>query len=474
MSKTATTSKQAMEQAWAELEQWGRDPELNELDALMWRTERVPGASWTGVVVMLLDKTPDWELLRKLYEWGTRAVPRMRERVVDQLVPVGRPMWAPDPEFAIENHLFRVTLPAPASVSDVLSWAQRIAVKPLDRARPPWRTFLVEGLEGGRAAWVMQCHHVLMDGGSATQLFSRVLALTPDLPRDVSWPEPPPTTGPGRVAVTRRQLARQALASPGLARRALKTAGDVVLRPGAAAAYAASLGRVASPPPRSRSQVLRHGRRDAWRFGTLECPLGELKAAGKAVGGTVNDAFVCAVLGGLRRYAAYFGENLDDVPISMPVSVRKEGEMGGNRFTGAFFAAPSGIADPVERMEAMRERVAAVRTEPALDFINTVMPVLNRTPAAMATAAMTALNNNAVLTTSSWPGVPHRVYVAGAELTHFFVFGPLPGTTMTAALCTHAGTCCIGVNVDGGVFADTDVLWECLRAGLDEILDLGR
>jgi hypothetical protein len=119
-------------------------------------------------------------------------------------------------------------------------------------------------------------------------------------------------------------------------------------------------------------------------------------------------------------------------------------------------------------------RVATVRGEPALDFINTVMPVLNRTPARMATAAMTALNNNAVLTTSSWCGVPHRVYVAGAELTHFFVFGPLPGTNMTAALCTHAGTCCIGVNVDAAVFADTDVLWECLRAGLEEILELGR
>jgi diacylglycerol O-acyltransferase len=472
----ATRSKpdKVVQQAWAELEEWGRDPELNELDALMWRTERVPDASWTGVVVMLLDSTPDWERLCQLYEWGTRKVPRMRDRVIDPLLPVGRPMWAPDPEFAISDHLFRVTLPAPGTMSQLLSWAERIAVKPLDRDRPPWRTFLVEGLEGGQAAWVMQCHHVLMDGGSATQLFGRVLNRSRALPTDVEWPESPSTDGPGPLEVTGRQLARQLAVSPRLARRVLKGARSALASPGDALRYAASLGRVVSPPRRSRSQVLRGGRREVWRFGMLECSLADLKAAGKAVGGTVNDAFVCAVLGGLRRYAANFGEHLDDVPISMPVSVRKESEMGGNRFTGAFFAAPSGIGDPVERMQAMRERVAAMRSEPALDFINTVMPVLNRTPAAMATTAMTALNNNAVLTTSSWPGVPYPVYVGGAELTHFFVFGPLPGTSMTAALCSHAGTCCIGVNVDGGVFEDTDLLWECLQESLDEILALGR
>src|SRR5437763_16505688 len=123
-------------------------------------------------------------------------------------------------------------------------------------------------------------------------------------------------------------------------------------------------------------------------------------------------------------------------------------------------------------MRAMRGRAAAVRAEPALGFLDAVMPVLSRTPSAMATAAMTAVNSNAVLTTSSWPGVPHRVYAAGAELTRFFTFGPLPGTAITAAMCSHAGTCCIGVNVDGDVFEDTDLLWSCLHEGLDEILAL--
>jgi hypothetical protein len=276
------------------------------------------------------------------------------------------------------------------------------------------------------------------------------------------------------MEVAAQQLVRQARGAAGLAGRTVGGLGRIIRRPAGAARYLTSLGRVLAPPAPTTSPLLAGGSRKLWRFGTLECLLVDLKAAGKAVGGTVNDAFVCAILGGLRHYHAHFGEELEDVPISMPVSVRKDDDpMGGNRFTGAFFAAPAGIADPTERMVAMRERVAAVRSEPALDFINTVMPVLNRTPPAMATVAMTTMNKNAVLTTSSWPGVPFPVYVAGAEFERMFVFGPLPGTRLTAAMNSHVGTCCIGVNVDGEVFTDTELLWRCLQQGLDEILALG-
>src|SRR4051794_29904088 len=142
-----------MEEAWAELEQWGTEPELNELDAFIWRTERVPDASWTGVVVMLLDTTPGFERMEQLYQWGTRKVPRMRDRVVDPVVPVGRPMWEPDPHFDVRSHLSRVVLPAPGTLDQLMRWAERMATKPLDRARPPWRTWLVEGSRMAVPPW---------------------------------------------------------------------------------------------------------------------------------------------------------------------------------------------------------------------------------------------------------------------------------------------------------------------------------
>ncbi|MHB8695728.1 MAG: wax ester/triacylglycerol synthase domain-containing protein [Solirubrobacteraceae bacterium] len=458
-----------------ELKAWGRERELSELDTLMWRTERHPANSWTGVVIMLLDSEPEWKRFRRAFIDAFEVVPRFTERVIDPTVPVGRAAWAEDPAFDIDFHVRRDRLPAPGSRRQLLDLAQNLALTPLDRNRPPWVTILVEGLEGDQAAWILQVHHVLMDGAGATQLFERILGRRRKPTPVKRAPDPAELDSPGGLEVAGRELLRQAQDTPGLIVRTLSAVAKAAVDPLAAVRYATSLARVIAPPPDSSSPLLAPGTRTAWRFGTLECKLVDLKRAGNAVGGTVNDAYVCAVLGGLRRYHARFGVALDDVPMSMPVSVRRDDDpMGGNRFTGAYFSAPAGIDDPVERMKAMRERVAAVRSEPALDFINTVMPVLNRTPSAVATAAMTALNKSMVLTTSSWPGVTSELYVAGARFERFFVYGPLPGTRLTCAMNSHCGICCIGLNVDGGAFEDTELLWQCMQEGLDEILELGR
>jgi WS/DGAT/MGAT family acyltransferase len=461
----------------AELGRWGSDPELNQLDSLMWRTERPPAASWTGVVLQVLDSTPSWDRMWKAHEWAIRVVPRFAEHVVDPILPTGPPMWSPDPAFDLAYHLRRVSVPAPGSMRQVLELAQTMAVTPLDRSRPPWLALFVEGLEGGRSAYLLQAHHVLMDGGAATQLFSRILPSTPDVIR-----EPAPERAPRRsltpVGVALHGVAGQAKTLPHVGRRVGRAAAALQHDPAGtmrdAVRYAASMVRVARPPAGAATDLFDGGSRTAWRFGVLECELDDLKRAGKAVGGTVNDAFVSAILGGLRHYAAGQGVELGDVPISMPVSVRKPGDpMGGNRFTGAFFSAPAGVADPADRVRAMRERVAAVREEPALDFINTVTPLMNLAPSPLVAATLSGLTTNAVLTTSSWPGVGAPSYIAGARFERMWVFGPLPGTAMCAALCTHVGTCCIAVNADGDVFTDLDLLWSSMQRGLDEILELG-
>jgi len=461
----------------AELARWG-EPALNPLDALMWRTERPPADSWTGVVVMILAETPDWERLRTAHRWGVRMVPRFAERVVEPVVPTGPPVWTVDERFDLDFHLRRVSLPAPGSMEQLLELAQNLAVTPLDRNRPPWAALFVEGLEGGRSAYLLQAHHVLMDGAAATQLLSRILD------RAIGQESEAAPADLDRPKVSRRRATSQGLAWQVAGARGLLGSGVRALRriqgdPARSARqardFATSLQRVASPPPRADSTLLQPGPRTKWRFGSLECDVNELKAAGKAAGGTVNDAFVAAVLGGLRRYHEAHGENLGDVPISMPVSVRREDDpMGGNRFTGAFFSAPSGVVDPAKRIEAMHERVEKVRQEPALDFLNRLTPIMNLAPSPLVVAAIQGLNAGATLTTSSWQGVPFETYFAGTKFERMFVFGPLPGTSMCAALCTHVGVCCIGLNVDGDVFPDTELLWECMRAGLDEVLALGR
>lgn len=461
----------------AELVHWG-EPELNPLDALMWRTERPPADSWTGVVVIVLGETPTWERIKSAHRWGIRVAPRFAEKVVEPLVPTGPPMWTADENFDLDYHLRRVRLPGEGTMAELLEYAQGLAVTPLDRSRPPWSAVFVEGLEGGRAAYLLQAHHVLMDGAAATQLFSRILDRQPDQ-----------ESGAAPAEADRPQVSRRDATGHGLRWQAEAVA--KVLRDGArvvkhaaadpastlrsAGAYLSSVPRVATPPPPAASDLLVPGPRTKWRFGSLECDLADLKKAAKAAEGTVNDAFVSSVLGGLRIYHERHDATLGDVPISMPVSIRRDDDpMGGNRFTGAFFSAPSGTPDPAARIRAMHERVLQVRQEPALDIMNKVTPLMNLAPTPLVAAAISGLNAGATLTTSSWQGVPFRTYWAGVPFERMFVFGPLPGTSMCAALCTHEGVCCIGVNVDGDVFPDTDVLWECLQAGLDEILALGR
>lgn len=472
------TSDEEIARGRAELAYWGTEPELNPLDALMWRTERPPADSWTGVVVIVLDETPTWERIRAAHRWGIKLAPRFAERVVEPLLPTGPPMWTADENFDLDYHLRRVRLPGEGTMAELLEFAQGLAVTPLDRARPPWSAVFVEGLEGGRAAYLLQAHHVLMDGAGATQLFSRILDREPDqapvpAPSDLERPQV------SRKDATGYGLRWQAAAVAKALRGGVKFVGQAAADPArlfrGTGAYLSSVPRVTTPPPRADSELLIPGPRTKWRFGSLECDVTDLKKAAKASGGTVNDAFVSAILGGLRIYHDRHGKTLGDVPISMPVSMRRDDDpMGGNRFTGAFFSAPSGVADPAERIQAMHERVLRVRDEPALDIMNKVTPLMNLAPTPLVAAAISGLNAGATLTTSSWQGVPFRTYWAGVPFSRMFVFGPLPGTSMCAALCTHEGVCCIGVNVDGDVFPDTEVLWECLQEGLDEVLALGR
>src|ERR1700756_4563262 len=264
------------EQLWSDLEKWGRDPALSELDALMWRTDRHPQGAWSGVVLQLLDTVPDWDRLRAAVEGFVEIVPRFAQGVVDPLVPVGPPMWADDPSFDMDFHLRRVSLPAPGTHRQLLELAQTIGLTPLDRSRPPWEGYLVEGLEDGRAAYVINAHPVFMDGLALARLHERVLNSS----RKHQTDKPTPARKPlrrSRIGVAAQQLGQQIIGTPkaliGGGRALIKAVGD--LR--STADYVSSLARVAGPPPKNPSKILRGGARRIWRFGTIEFEFDDLQ-----------------------------------------------------------------------------------------------------------------------------------------------------------------------------------------------------
>jgi diacylglycerol O-acyltransferase / wax synthase len=399
--------------------------------------------------------------------------------VVEPALPVAPPVWAADPDFDLDYHLRRVVLPAPGDTRALLTLTQALAVTPLDRSRPLWEATLVEGFGGGRAAYLLKVHHSLTDGLGGIQLLSHLHSRTREPSPEKPDPDAPAPERPRRLGLAADALLEQARTAPASAWQLLDFTIGALRRPGRAAAealrLAGSLRRVLAGPPASPSPLLRPRSGKAWRFGILECGLDELKAAGRAGGGTVNDAFIAALLGGLRRYHERFGVDVDELPIAMPVSLRRHDDpMGGNRFTGALLAAPVGLADPADRIAAIRGAVLSARAEPTLEMLGLIAPLLNRLPSGVAALAFGGVGASADLSASNVPGIPYPLYLAGARIDRMFAFGPLPGVAVMAGLISHVGTCCIGINCDGAVFEDPDLLMSCLQEGLDEVLALAR
>jgi diacylglycerol O-acyltransferase len=469
------------EQAWALASHWSQSRYMTPFEALMWRVEADPRLRSTMTAVYLLDEAPDWDRLVAAHEWASRLIPRARQRVVDPPFGLGTPTWVVDDAFDLGFHLRRLALPAPGTMRQLLDLVETDAMASFDRSRPPWRASLVEGLEGGKTAYVLKLHHSITDGQGGTQLVGLLHSRTREPSPDKPMPDPPPPETASRLGVLAEQLTGNVRHAPSdavrLAGDAVKAATRVATRPLEDAArgtrFARSLQRVLAPPPAPPSPLLA-GRSRSWHFDAVDVPLAELKRAGKAAGGSLNDAYVAVLLGGFRRYHEHFGQPIEELSMAMPISLRRgDHPMGGNRFAGARFAAPVGEPDPAERIRVMHEIVMTVRDEPALDVFGLLAPTLNRLPMPLVARAYGSQTQRLDLQASNVAGLPYTAYIAGARIERMLPFGPLPGCAVMATLLSYAGTCSIGINLDPAAVTDPDLFMSCLDEGLQEVLALG-
>jgi WS/DGAT/MGAT family acyltransferase len=464
------------------LSKWGTETELTALETLMWRAEVDRRLRSPILGIELLDRPPDWDRLVAAHEWGVQVVPRARQKIIEPALGLGRPVWATDADFDLHYHLRRVTLPSPGTMTELLELAQTEAMRPFDRNRPPWEATLVDGLDGGRAAFITKAHHSLTDGlGSITLMSagrSRTRAHTPDKPTPAARPiEPPPD--PARLLVDQivDQLRRWPRSTASTIHRAVEFARQTVADPQTSiedtVAYGTSLARILSRPAAPHSPLLA-ARSGSWRFLVHDVPVDDLKSAAKTAGGSLNDAYIAALLGAFRLYHRHFGVDIETMPVAFPISLRRgDDPMGGNRFAGARFSGPVGEADPVERIQQVRAFVLNARAEPAVDALNRVSSALIRLPTPVMIRLATAAGT-VDLQASNIPGVAHPIYLAGARVTHMYPFGPLPGCAAMAGFVSHGDTCCIGVNTDAAAIAEQAVLADCLTEGFDEVLALAR
>src|SRR5215471_16325384 len=461
---------------------WGASPRMNPLETAMWRAESAnPRLRVTVSLLELLDPTPDWDRLLAAHEWASRMVPRMRQRVLEPALALGTPAWVTDDDFDLSRHVHRVRLPGPGTLRQLLDIVQDFAAAPLDRDRPLWQALLLEGLADGRAGDPAKSHHSVTDGLGAVQLMMRLHSRTPEHDPDRPEPPVPPPGGGSRTGLFAGQVADAVRASPMAAVRQSTRVLGTLTRPWDAASRAAGqalsavrfTGQSTSAPSGSPLLARRGG---DWHFEVVDVPLADLKAGAKAAGGSLNDGLLAAVIGGFRRYHERFGAPVDRLAVGFPISLRAQDDpQGGNRFTGAKFAAPMAETDPAARIAAVRQFVLEARAASAAtaDTVTAALaPAIGWLPAPVVSTISGRLTSTNDVQVSSIPGVPFPVYIAGSRITHMYPFGPLPGCAVMITLLSYAGDCCIGINSDTLAVTDPGGLADDLRAGLDEVVAL--
>jgi WS/DGAT/MGAT family acyltransferase len=415
-------------------------------DSLMWKLERDPTLRSTVVAVAVLEAPPAWDALVARVERAVAAIPRLRQRVHEGRAPLPS-AWEDDPGFDLTYHLRHAGAPPPGDLESVLAMAETWAAAGFDPTRPLWELTLVEGLAGGSAVLVLKLHHALTDGVGGMRLALHLFDLEPDAAPetvDVAASADPPGS---RLDV-----------SPAALGRAVRAAGS-------ATKLLAPTGPPLSPLTTARG---RH-----WHYARLERPLAGLRAAAHAGGGTINDAFIASVSGGLRRYHEAHGVPVQELRALVPISVRRTTDPAdGNQFVPVRFAVPVSNADPLDRIAAIGRLTRAWRAEPALGISQQVAVLLDRLPAPLAASGFGLILRGIDFVATNVAGFPVPVYLAGQRVTGFYGFAPAMRAAVNVALLSHEATACIGATIDVRAIPDTALFMTCLAAGFDEVIDV--
>jgi WS/DGAT/MGAT family acyltransferase len=411
---------------------------LSGLDAAFLALE-TPSAHMQILGVAILDPNGaprgfSYERVRELFEARLHLVPPLRRRVVEVPLGLNNPVWIEDPDFDLDYHLRRAALPAPGGATELTAFAADVASRPLDRSKPLWEAYIVEGLERGHQAFIAKLHHSLIDGVSGVEILARLFDLSADAA--LVPEEPPGEWHPDHVPTDVEMLGFGALAlakRPAKTIRAMGNLGQGVVRAVRRARDTALHVTLPLTAPRlSLNRTITPHRVVSFASVSLD----DVKAVKNALGVTVNDVVLAIASGALRSYL----ERRDELPdrslvAAIPTSVRVEGTPEfGNRVSSMFASLPVEIADPVERVHAVarsmtgakgvHEEVGGSTLE---EWAELTAPILfSRAIRVYGRLRLAERVRPAVnLVVSNVPGPPLPLYFAGARLVAFHPLGPI-------------------------------------------------
>ena len=428
-----------------------------------------------GGVSIFEGPPPSFEELSEMVSGKLHYTPRYRQKV--RFVPLGvsEPMWVDDPYFEVDYHLRHTAVPAPGSGEQLRTMAARVFSQHLDRARPLWEIWMVEGLEHGRWALLSKVHHCMVDGVAATDLMSVMFGddAEPAPPADTWRPGPEPSDVElfVRGAYHRaRHPAEQASAAVRARSELLR--GTVRLMRAVAAAAPAMR-------PSTSSLTGPIGPHRVWSWAHVQ--LSDVKQVRSALGGTVNDVVLTIVTNGFRDLLLARGEHLGPrrtVRTMVPVSVRLPGERGvyNNRVSAVFARLPVGIEDPAERLAVIRADMDEIKSSGQAVAGDVLAQLSGFAPPLLLALGSRAMTRSARLNmdtaTTNVPGPQRPVHALGRRLLESYPYVPIVGTIrIVVAIFSYDGGLYFGVTGDRDHAADIDVLTSGIEAGLVDLLE---
>jgi len=452
---------------------------MSPLDASFLHVEDAVTHMHIGSVGIFAGPAPGPQEVKSAVAARLPLVPRYRQKVRFVPLALGRPVWVQDPHFNLDYHVRRTALPTPGGDEELRTLVGRVMSQQLDRTKPLWEMWVVEGLDDNHWALISKVHHCMVDGVSATDLMSVILSDNPE-PTEAVFDDWEPEPEPNSVELVVHSLAGRA-ASP---YEAVQSATAAVRAPGRVARQLVDTTRglvnlrSLLSPRRASSLNGPIGPHRRWDWARAR--LVDVRQIRAVHGGTVNDVVLAAITNGFRELLLWRGETVEGRVIRslVPVSVRAGHERGSynNKVSAMFAELPVELEDPVERLYSLHEQLQQLKHSGQAVAAERLTALGGFAPAmllALAGRVASRLPQSSVNTvTTNVPGPQHPLYLAQRRMLEAFPFVPLGGwVRVGVAIFSYDGEINFGVTGDRDTAPDIGVLCRGIEHGVAQLLD---